>query len=320
MLYALDAIVQGRSICLIKSGQAAALRQDLVKSPEYIRELSKLQDEVGTFSNDEAFKIMEEELGQDPHDIYDFDPIVPIASASIGQVYHARLKDSGREVAVKVQRPDARVTVPLDMYIIRKVAGYVRKKKKLRSDLEAIADEFGCQLYNEINYRQEMANCERFQALYGDVPNICVPGVSQNLTTRRVLTMDWVEGEKGPWRDDGEKLLTVGLQCSVLQLLDSGFFHGDPHRGNLLRTPDGKLAFLDFGMMSEVSDTNRYALIGTVLGLVNKGEIERCARHEAMRHLLALSFLPLFLSAPLSLSLHKLIVPPCLIWFVWPQT
>ncbi|CAN0550860.1 unnamed protein product, partial [Ectocarpus sp. 12 AP-2014] len=75
-----------------------------------------------------------------------------------------------------------------------------------------------------------------------------VPDVDLSLTTRRVLVQEWVEGEKGPWIEDGEKLLTIGLQCSVLQVLDSGFFHADPHRGNLLRTPEGNLAYLDFGM------------------------------------------------------------------------
>jgi len=265
-----DCIVQGRSICFIKFGQAASLRQDLLKSSEYVRELSKLQDEVGTFNNDAAMNIIRTELGRDPHEIFEFDPRHPIASASIGQVYKARLRSSGATVAVKVQRPDAQSTVPLDMYILRRLAAFVRKQKKLRSDLEAIADEFGRQLYNEINYEQEAANCHTFRKLYGDIPNIFVPACYDEYTTRKVLTMEFVEGEKGPWKQDGERLLTVGLRCSVLQLLESGFFHGDPHRGNLLRTPDGNLAYLDFGMMSSVSDANRYALIGTVLGLVNK--------------------------------------------------
>ena len=82
--------------------------------------------------------------------------------------------------------------------------------------------------------------------------------------------MEFVEGTKGPWPTGGEKMLTVGLQCSVLQLLGTGYFHSDPHRGNLLQTPDGKLAYLDFGMMSEVPSEKRFALIGSVLGLVNK--------------------------------------------------
>lgn len=265
-----DAIVQGKSVTFIKSGQALALRPDIVKSAEYIRELQKLQDEVGNFNNDIAMNIIRTELGQDPSDIYEFDPILPIASASIGQVYKAKLKSTNATVAVKVQRPDTLEYAPIDMYILRTIAGFIRKQKKLRSDLVAIADEFGAQLYNELNYIQEAQNCIRFKELYGSISGIYVPGVYLNHTTSKVLTMEFVEGVKGPWKTGGERMLTLGLQCSVLQLLGTGFFHSDPHRGNLLQTPSGDLAYLDFGMMSEVPATERYALIGTVVGLVNK--------------------------------------------------
>lgn len=265
-----DAIVQGKSVTFIKSGQALALRPDIVKSAEYIRELQKLQDEVGNFNNDIAMDIIRNELGCDPNDIYDFDPILPIASASIGQVYKAKLRYNNATVAVKVQRPDALESAPIDMYILRTVAGFIRKQKKLRTDLVAIADEFGSQLYNELNYVKEARNCIRFKELYGNISGIYVPNVYLNHTTSKVLTMEFVEGVKGPWETGGERMLTLGLQCSVLQLLGTGFFHSDPHRGNLLQTPSGDLAYLDFGMMSEVPAKERYALIGTVVGLVNK--------------------------------------------------
>eukprot|EP00981_Chlorochromonas_danica_P000920 scaffold222_cov176-Ochromonas_danica.AAC.7 len=268
-----DAIVQGKSITFIKSGQALALRQDLLKSADYVRELQKLQDEVGTFDNDVAMQIISDELGRPANEIYEFDPPYPIASASIGQVYRARLKDphlNNTLVAVKVQRPEALETVGIDMYILRKIAGYIVKKRKLRSDLVGVADEFGSQLYDELNYRKEASNCLKFKQYYGSIPRIYVPDVYFNYTGQRVLTMEFVEGVKGPWKVNGETMLTVGLQCSVLQLLGTGFFHSDPHRGNLLQTPDGKLAYLDFGMMSEVPASKRYAMVGTVLGLVNK--------------------------------------------------
>jgi predicted unusual protein kinase regulating ubiquinone biosynthesis (AarF/ABC1/UbiB family) len=265
-----NCICQGQSVTLIKSGQALSLRQDIVKSPEYVRALTKLQDEVGTFSNQVAMDIISDDLGMPACDIFDFEPADPIASASIGQVYKAKIRATGESVAVKVQRPNAPASASLDMYILRTFAKVIKKRRNLRSDLVAIADEFGCQLYNELNYRKEAENCMKFNELYGDVPNIAIPGVYQNLTSSRVLTMEFIEGEKGPWIEEGERLLTVGIQCSVLQLLDSGFFHADPHRGNLLKTPDGKLGYLDFGMMAEVPEYRRYALMGTVLGLVNK--------------------------------------------------
>lgn len=265
-----DAIVQGKSVTFIKSGQALALRPDLLKSTDYVEELQKLQDEVGTFENEIAMQIIADDLGRPPQDMFDFDPPYPIASASIGQVYRARLKTTNELVAVKVQRPDSMRTVPVDMYILRKLANYVKTKRKLRSNLVGIADGFGEQLYQELNYLQEAANCKKFKQYYGDIPGIYVPDIYDNYTSRRVLTMEFVEGVKGPWTNGGEKMLTIGLQCSVLQLLGTGFFHSDPHRGNLLQTPKGELAYLDFGMMNEIASEQRYAMIGVILGLVNQ--------------------------------------------------
>ena len=229
-----DAIVQGKSVTFIKSGQALALRPDIVKSREYIAQLQTLQDEVGTFDNDIAMRIIREELGRDAHEIFEFNPPVPIASASIGQVYRARLRSTNQTVAVKVQRPDALETIGVDMFILRRLAAFIKWRKKLRSDMVGIADEFGAQLYEELNYVQEAHNCQRFKELYGNIPGIYVPSPDFEHTTRRVLTMEFVEGTKGPWETGGERMLTVGLQCSVLQLLGTGFFHSDPHRGNLV--------------------------------------------------------------------------------------
>ena len=214
-----DCIVATKSVTFIKSGQALSLRQDVVKSPELIRELTKLQDEVGTFDNDISMNIIREELGAEPSDVYEFDPIYPIASASIGQVYRARLRSSGQIVAVKVQRPDAATTAPLDMYLLRKLAMYLKKRYKVRSNLIGIADTFGSQLFKELDYVQEANNCLKFRELYGGIPNIYVPLAYLDYTTRRVLTMEFIEGVKGPWTDGGERMLTIGLQCSVLQML-----------------------------------------------------------------------------------------------------
>eukprot|EP00904_Undaria_pinnatifida_P008595 jgi/Undpi1/4866/HiC_scaffold_19.g08219.m1 len=274
------------SVTFIKSGQALSLRGDLVKNREYVRELTKLQDEVGTFPNSVAFKIMEEDLGVPPQQIFDFVFPDPVASASIGQVYKARIRKTGAVVAVKVQRPDAFRSAAVDMYLLRQGARWFKKAKKLRSDMVGVADEFGRQLFNELDYVKEAYNCIRFKELYGDIPGILVPGVDLSLTTRRVLVQEWVEGEKGPWKEDGEKLLTIGLQCSVLQVLDSGFFHADPHRGNLLRTPEGNLAYLDFGMMANVTSEKRYALIGATMGLQNRD------MRLIASNLVAMGFLP----------------------------
>ena len=191
-----DSIVKTKSATFIKCGQALSLRKDVIKAPEIIRELTKLQDEVGTFPHDVSMAIIREELGRDPDEVFTFDPPVPIASASIGQVYRATLKATGQLVAVKVQRPDALATAPLDMYILRQLARVIRERKKLRSNLVGIVDVFGSQLFKELDYVQEAQNCLKFRELYGSIPNIYVPFAYTNLTRTRVLTMEFVEGVK----------------------------------------------------------------------------------------------------------------------------
>ncbi|KAG5188491.1 ABC1 family protein [Tribonema minus] len=265
-----ELLANSGSVTFIKSGQALSLRQDLIKNAEYVRELTKLQDAVGTFPNPIAFKIIEEDLGRPAHEIFDFIYEDPVASASIGQVYKAIVRETGKVVALKVQRPEAFSSAAVDMFILRRFAAWFKEWKKLRSNLVGIADEFGAQLFGELDYVQEGRNAVRFKELYGNIPGIYVPDIYFDLTSRRVLTMEWVDGEKGPWLQDGRRLLTVGLQCSVMQVLDTGFLHADPHRGNLLRMPDGRLAYLDFGMMCSVPADQRYALVGATLGLQNK--------------------------------------------------
>jgi aarF domain-containing kinase len=127
------------------------------------------------------------------------------------------------------------------------------------------------QLFGELDYVREANNCERFKALYGYWNDILVPSACTALTRRRVLVMEWVDGEKGPWNgQDGIDMVRIGLRCSVDQLMSTGLFHADPHRGNLIRTPDGKLALIDFGMMADIDERERYGLFGLVIGLQNK--------------------------------------------------
>ena len=209
-----------------------------------------------------------------------------VASASIGQVYKARIrrgalleavigkeeaaKWGGRTVAIKIQRPDVAASASLDMYLIRRSAFWLSKVRG--GGLPAIADQFGVNLFGELDYVREADNCERFRALYNDWDDVVVPEACIPLTRKRVLVMEWIDGDKGPWdiNDDGIGMVRVGLRCSVNQLLNTGLFHADPHRGNLLRTPDRKLAFLDFGMMTYVSEEERYGLIGLAIGLQKK--------------------------------------------------
>ncbi|MBE9182587.1 AarF/ABC1/UbiB kinase family protein [Oculatella sp. LEGE 06141] len=260
----------------IKVGQALSTRPDLVP-PNYLEELTKLQDQLPPFPNELAYQFIEEELGAPPDKIYAELSPHPIAAASLGQVYKGKLK-SGETVAVKVQRPGLSRRITIDIYILRMLSAWASKNlKQVRSDLVGIMDEFGARIFEEMDYTQEGHNAERFAKLYGHLKDIYVPRIYWQYTHRRVLTMEWITGTKLTQPQaihaqgvDAGYLIEVGVQCSLRQLLEHGFFHADPHPGNLLATPDGKLAYLDFGMMSEVKPYQRYGLIEAIVHLVNR--------------------------------------------------
>ncbi|MBA0870120.1 hypothetical protein Goshw_008033 [Gossypium schwendimanii] len=217
----------------------------------------------------------------------------PIAAASLGQVYKAQLKYSGQTVAVKVQRPGIEEAIGLDFYLIRGLGFFINKYVDIiTTDVIALIDEFARRVYQELNYVQEGQNARKFKKLYADKEDILVPDIYWNYTSGKVLTMEWVNGVKlnqqAAIESQGLKVLdlvTTGIQCSLRQLLEYGYFHADPHPGNLLATPEGKLAFLDFGMMSETPEDARSAIIGHVVHMVNRD-------YEAMaRDYYALDFL-----------------------------
>ena len=267
----------------IKVGQALSTRPDLVP-PSYLDELAVLQDQLPPFPNEVAYRLIEAELGDRPEEIYAELTPDPVAAASLGQVYKGKLK-TGEVVAVKVQRPGLRERITVDVYILRQLAGWVKKNfKRVRSDLVGIMDEFATRIFEEMDYIQEGHNAERFAKLYGHITDIYIPKIYWEYTGRRVLTMEWINGTKmtnvKALREQGidaTYLIEVGVQCSLRQLLEHGFFHADPHPGNLLATVDGKLAYLDFGMMSEVKPYQRYGLIEAVVHMVNR-DFEGLAR------------------------------------------
>ncbi|KAK4600430.1 hypothetical protein RGQ29_010183 [Quercus rubra] len=276
----------------VKLGQGLSTRPDICP-PEYLEELSELQDALPTFPDEEAFACIERELGLSLDSIYSCISPQPIAAASLGQVYKAQLKYSGQIVAVKVQRPGIEEAIGLDFYLIRGLGFLVNKYVDIiSSDAVALIDEFASRVYQELNYVQEGQNARRFKKLYADKEEVLVPDIFWDYTSGKVLTMDWVDGvklnEQAAIEKQGLKVLDLvntGIQCSLRQLLEYGYFHADPHPGNLLATPDGKLAFLDFGMMSETPEVARSAIIGHVVHMVNRD-------YEAMaRDYYALDFL-----------------------------
>lgn len=278
----------------IKIGQAVSSRPDTLP-PEFLRELEKLQDRLPPFPTDQAFAVMEEDLGRPVSEVFSQISEVPIAAASLGQVYRARLRRDGSEVAVKVQRPGVKTSIALDVLVLRQLMVYVKRFRKMNSDLPALLDEWATSLFKELDYRQEALNGVKFKELYSHLDGVYVPGMVTDLTTARVLVMEWVDGDRlrtaysavgGGADDDGAfpsfrqappsgseddiRLVEIGVKCSLEQLLEFGYFHGDPHPGNLLRTKDGKLAYLDFGMMGQVDESIRQGLIRATLHLVNR--------------------------------------------------
>ncbi|KAG0613018.1 hypothetical protein M758_6G070100 [Ceratodon purpureus] len=261
----------------VKVGQGLSTRPDLCP-PEYLEELAELQDALPTFSTKLAFECIEKELGMPLETAYSSITAEPIAAASLGQVYKAVLRSTGETVAVKVQRPGIEEQVGLDFYLVRGLTALIdRYVDIITSNVTDLLDEFARRVYQELNYVQEARNAKRFKALYGDRSDVLVPGMYWDYTSVKVLTMEWVEGTKLSEQARIEqqglnilKLVDTGIQCSLRQLLEHGYFHADPHPGNLLATPDGRLAFLDFGMMSETPASARFAIIGHVVHLVNR--------------------------------------------------
>ena len=260
----------------IKAGQALSTRPDIIP-PLLLEELAQLQDQLPGFDSALAMACIEEDLGAPIHTIYAELEREPISAASLGQVHRGVLL-TGEKVAVKVQRPGLREQITLDLYIVRNIAAWLNQNIGLiRSDLVALIDELGKRVFEEMDYCNEATNAETFAALHAHNPRIAVPRIHRHATARRVLTMEWIDGVKLTNLEavrelgiDPDDMVTVGVNCSLQQLLEHGFFHADPHPGNLLALADGRLAYLDFGMMSEVSRESRTGLIQAVVHLVNR--------------------------------------------------
>ena len=260
----------------IKAGQALSTRPDIVP-PLLLEELSQLQDQLPGFDSDLAMACIEEDLGAPVAELYAELERDPISAASLGQV-HRGVLHNGQKVAVKVQRPGLREQITLDLYIVRNIAAWLNSNIGLiRSDLVALIDELGRRVFEEMDYLNEAANAEKFRDLHSHNPRIAVPCIHREVTSRRVLTMEWIDGVKLTNLDavrelgiDPDDMVEVGVNCSLQQLLEHGFFHADPHPGNLLALKDGRLCYLDFGMMSEVSRESRTGLIQAVVHLVNR--------------------------------------------------
>ena len=268
--------------CFIKVGQALSTRPDLIRR-DWLDELTKLQDDLPSFDHAIALQTVEAELGAPVEQLFEEFPGVPVAAASLGQVYKARLHGQ-HWVAVKVQRPNLAFILRRDMVLIRTlgVLGAPFLPLNLGFGLGEIIDEFGRSLFEEIDYYCEADNAERFSALFADNPAVTIPKVERLLSARRVLTTSWIHGTKMRDRQELKSqrlnppaLIRTGVISGLQQLLEYGYFHADPHPGNLFalsgQTGDlGHVAYVDFGMMDSISDSDRLTLTGAVVHLINK--------------------------------------------------
>ncbi|KAL8166598.1 hypothetical protein V2J09_008097 [Rumex salicifolius] len=292
----------------IKVGQSLSTRPDIIgsdisktlpapffsvlSSDTLILALSGLHDQIPPFPRSLAMKILEEELGSPVEQYFSYISEEPAAAASFGQVYRGITHD-GCAVAIKVQRPNLHPVVVRDVYILRLGLGLLQKVAKRENDPRLYADELGKGLIGELDYRLEAANATQFSDAHASFPFIYVPKVYPNLTRKRMLTMEWVVGENPndlvlvstgasvdcrPVYSDKQKfeakqrlldLVTKGVEASLVQLLETGLLHADPHPGNLRYTTSGQIGFLDFGLMCRMEKKHQLAMLASIVHIVN---------------------------------------------------
>ncbi len=262
----------------IKIGQALGTRADLLPL-EYVTELQTLQDQVPAFPTAEAFAIIESELGRSLHEAYPEIDNEPIAAASLGQVYRARLA-TGEEVAVKVQRPNLESTIAFDVAILFRLVKLTNRffpKANENADWEGMLREFHTTIFEEMDYVKEGRNADRFRYNFRTWRPIRVPKIYWSHTNTRVLTLDFIRGTKvvdleglKAHRISPVKVNRLLIRTYLKQLLEDGFFHADPHPGNLLVMDSGHLAFFDFGMVGRISPRLQTQMIDAFFHVVGR--------------------------------------------------
>ena len=261
----------------IKIGQSMGTRADLLPLP-FVKELGTLVDQVPPFANEIAFARIEHELGRKINEVYAEFELEPVAAASLGQVYRGRLH-TGEEVAVKVQRPNLEATIKGDIEILKKVAGFAERFPQLNenADWAGMLREFNETIHEEMDYAAEGKNAERFRDNFKSWQNIHVPTIHWDASTSKVLTMQFIRGTKVTDLEEQERLgispamvNRLLIKTYLKQLLEDGFFHADPHPGNLLVMPDGRLAFFDFGMVGRITPELQAKMIDAFFHVVGK--------------------------------------------------
>jgi len=268
--------------CFIKLGQALSTRPDLVRQ-DWLTELTNLQDNLPAFDHNIALKIIEEELGASPNELFDEFPESPIASASLGQVYKTKTKNN-TYVAVKVQRPNLYFLIRRDVVILRFLATFLSPFLPLNIGvgIGEIIDEFGKALFDEIDYVKEGENALRFAYLFKENPNIFIPKLEKQFSSKRIITTSWIDRVKLRDRallEENNLVPSSFIKTCVIsglqQLFEYGYFHADPHPGNMFALKGGNadfgnLAYVDFGMMDTITNSDRLTLIKAIVHIINE--------------------------------------------------
>lgn len=262
----------------IKAGQVLANRPDIVRE-DYMNELCVLQDDVPPFPDDEAFAIIEQQLGRPLSAVFSSISERPVAAASLGQVYKAVLRENGADVAVKVQRPGVEPVIMRDLFVFRYLAAFfnVVSRQRLGCNAELIVDEFGEKLLEELDYTQESRNIQDFYNNFLGDPKVKIPWVRPDMCGPQLLVMEWIDGlrctDPAAIQASGidvEEFIRCGVVSGLRQLLEFGLFHGDPHPGNIFALRDGRIAYVDFGNVAQLSQRNKQVLIDAVVHAVNE--------------------------------------------------
>jgi predicted unusual protein kinase regulating ubiquinone biosynthesis (AarF/ABC1/UbiB family) len=278
-----DAIVSGIAglgPTFVKLAQVLAARADLVPEP-YITALGRLHDQVPPVSFDAVSKTIVEAYGAAPDTLFEQFEREPLAAASLGQVHRARLR--GEEVVVKVLRPGVEALVEQDIDAAERILGVIAKRWPNRHviALQGAVTEFASRVPDEMDFRHEGAIADEIRINFAGSRDVVVPKVVHDMTRQRVLVLEYIEGRRidaiGPWVAEGRvrpaAVVRTVMEMYIQMMLVDGLFHADPHPGNLLVAPDGRLVLLDFGMTVRVPRELRLRLVNTVFAAI-RGDVE----------------------------------------------
>ena len=261
----------------IKLGQLLASRPDMI-GPEIAEDLKKLRDNTPITPFDQMREVVESELGKPLEEIYSEFDENPLGSASIGQVYKATLKENGQEVAVKIQKPNIYNIIVADVKILNDLAGKADKyiTKTRTYNLPAIMKEFERSIFKELNYMEEVLNIQKITKNFEEDERVVIPQAFNEYSTSKIITMELVDGyviselfDKEIEGIDNKEMAQIAVQSYLKQILLDGFFHADPHPGNMFVTKDANISYIDWGMVGIITEEFKGNLAQLILILLS---------------------------------------------------